>query len=69
MNFRDEYGDFNVREAVDAIVALLKKKGHVIDDKSFTWTVVGALFRKGVISKEEFEGLYYSLLGRKNGKC
>ncbi len=62
MNFREEYGDFHIQETVDAIVALLKRKGASIDDRSFTWTLVGALFRNGIIKREEFESTYYSLV-------
>ncbi|MCC6712710.1 MAG: hypothetical protein IT344_05040 [Candidatus Dadabacteria bacterium] len=61
MNFRDEYGEFSAQEAVDAILAILKKSGVEIDDKSFTWTLVGALFQKGVIPRQDFERIYYSL--------
>jgi hypothetical protein len=65
MNFRVEYGDFSVQEAVDAIVFLLQRKGSLIDEKSFTWTLVGALFQNGVISRQEFENIYYSLVRQK----
>ena len=61
MNFRDEYGEFSAQEAVDAILVILKKSGVDIDDKSFTWTLVGALFQKGVIPRQDFERIYYSL--------
>ncbi|MEZ4546863.1 MAG: hypothetical protein R3B51_03710 [Thermodesulfobacteriota bacterium] len=61
MNFRDEYGEFSAQEAVDAILVILKKSGVEIDDKSFTWTLVGALFQKGVIPRQDFERIYYSL--------
>lgn len=61
MNFRDEYGEFSAQEAVDAILVILKKSGVEIDDKSFTWTLVGALFQKGVIPRRDFERIYYSL--------
>ncbi|HML95055.1 MAG TPA: hypothetical protein PKC29_06465 [Thermodesulfobacteriota bacterium] len=61
MNFRDEYGEFSAQEAVDAILVILKKSGVEIDDRSFTWTLVGALFQKGVIPRQEFERIYYSL--------
>jgi hypothetical protein len=61
MNFRDEYGEFSAQEAVDAILVILKKNGVEIDDKSFTWTLVGALFQKGVIPRQDFERIYYSL--------
>lgn len=61
MNFRVEYGDYSAQEAVDAILVILKNDGIEIDEKSFTWTLVGALFEKGVISKHEFERIYLSL--------
>ncbi len=61
MNFRDEYGELSAQEAVDAILVILKKSGVEIDDKSFTWTLVGALFQKGVIPRQDFERIYYSL--------
>ena len=41
MNFRNEYGEYSAQEAVDAILVILKKHGIEIDDKSFTWTLVG----------------------------
>jgi len=61
MNFRDEYGEFSAQEAVDAILVILRRNGVEIDDRSFTWTLVGALFEKGVIPRKEFERIYYSL--------
>ena len=67
MNFRDEYGEFSAQEAVDAILVILKKSGVEIDDKSFTWTLVGALFQKGVIPRQDFERIYYSLKNHENG--
>ncbi|MCL4245565.1 MAG: hypothetical protein KJ002_10615 [Candidatus Dadabacteria bacterium] len=67
MNFRDEYGEFSAQEAVDAILVILKKNGVEIDDRSFTWTLVGALFQKGVIPRQDFERIYYSLKNHENG--
>ena len=61
MNFRDEYGDYSAQEAVDAILAILKQNGVEIDEKSFTWTLVGALFDKGVVPRQEFERIYFLL--------
>jgi hypothetical protein len=61
MNFRNEYGEFSAQEAVDAILVILRKHGIEIDDMSFTWTLVGALFEKGVIPRQEFERIYLSL--------
>ncbi len=67
MNFRDDYGDYSVQEAVDAIVAILKQSGVEIDEKSFTWTLVGVLFDKGIIPREEFERLYFLLKNQLSG--
>ena len=67
MNFRDEYGEYSAQEAVDAILVILRKSGVEIDDRSFTWTLVGALFQKGVIPRQEFERIYYSLKNHENG--
>jgi hypothetical protein len=61
MNFRDEYGDYSAQEAVDAILVILKQNGVEIDEKSFTWTLVGALFDKGVVPRQEFERIYFLL--------
>ena len=61
MNFRDEYGDYSAQEAVDAILVILKQNGVEIDENSFTWTLVGALFDKGILSRQEFEHIYYLL--------
>lgn len=68
MNFRDEYGEYSAQEAVDAILVILRKSGVEIDDRSFTWTLVGALFQKGVIPRQEFERIYYSLKNHENGR-
>ena len=68
MNFRDEYGEYSAQEAVDAILVILRKSGMEIDDKSFTWTLVGALFEKGVIPRKEFERIYYSLKNHENSR-
>jgi len=68
MKFREEYGDYSAQEAVDAIVVILKQNGVEIDEKSFTWTLVGALFDKGVISRQEFERIYFLLRNQTNGK-
>jgi hypothetical protein len=68
MNFRDEYGDCSAQEAVDAIIVILKKNGVEIDEKSFTWTLVGALFDKGIVSREEFERIYYLLKSQKKSR-
>jgi hypothetical protein len=65
MNFRDEYGDYSVQEAVDAIILILKRGGVEVDEKSFTWTLVGALFDNGIISRTEFEDIYYLLKSQK----
>ncbi len=65
MNFRDEYGDYSAQEAVDAILVTLKQNGVEIDEKSFTWTLVGALFDKGVLSRQEFERIYFLLKSQK----
>ena len=67
MNFRKEYGDYSAQEALDAILVILKQNGFQIDDKSFTWTLVGALFDKGIIPREEFERIYYSVKTQGNG--
>ena len=61
MKFRAEYGEYSAQEAVDAILVLLRQSGIEIDEKSFTWTLVGALFEKGVIGRKEFERIYFSL--------
>ncbi|MCH8030077.1 MAG: hypothetical protein IH874_09130 [Candidatus Dadabacteria bacterium] len=66
MGFREEYGDLSLQNAVDAIVVLLKRQGTDIDEKSFTWTVVGALFDSGVIKREDFEHAYHSLVQNKH---
>jgi hypothetical protein len=68
MNFRDEYGEYSAQEAVDAILVILRKSGVDIDDRSFTWTLVGALFQKGVIPRQEFERIYYSLKNHENSR-
>jgi Ser-tRNA(Ala) deacylase AlaX len=68
MKFREEYGDYSAQEAVDAMVVILKQNGVEIDEKSFTWTLVGALFDKGVISRQEFERIYFLLRNQTNGK-
>jgi hypothetical protein len=68
MNFRDEYGDYSVQEAVDTIVLILKQDGAEIDEKSFTWTLVGVLFDKNIIPRQEFERIYSLLKNRMNGK-
>ena len=68
MNFRDEYGDYSAQEAVDAILVILKRNGVEIDEKSFTWTLVGVLFDKGIISRQEFERIYFLLMNQTNGK-
>ncbi|MCI0454006.1 MAG: hypothetical protein L0Y68_03295 [Candidatus Dadabacteria bacterium] len=68
MNFRDEYGDYSAQEAVDAIIVILKKNGAEIDEKSFTWTLVGALFDKGIVSRQEFERIYYLLKSQMKGR-
>jgi len=65
MSFREDYGEFELQETVDAIFILLKNNGVYIDDKSFTWTIVGALFDNGIISKSDFEEMYSSLLNNK----
>ncbi|HEX3035888.1 MAG TPA: hypothetical protein VHT73_12305 [Thermodesulfobacteriota bacterium] len=65
MNFREEYGDYSAQEAVDAIILILKRNGVEIDEKSFTWTLVGALFDNGIISRTEFEGIYSLLKSQK----
>lgn len=67
MNFRKEYGEFSVQEAVDAIMLVLKSNGVQIDEKSFTWTLVGALFDKGIISRCEFENMYSLVKTQMNG--
>ena len=66
MNFRVEYGEYSAQQAVDAILVILKNSGVEIDDKSFTWTLVGALFEKGIIAKNEFERIYISLKNHEN---
>lgn len=68
MNFRDEYGDYAVQEAIDAIVVILRQNGVEIDEKSFTWTLVGVLFDKGIIPRQEFERIYFFLKSPMNGK-
>jgi Ser-tRNA(Ala) deacylase AlaX len=68
MNFRDEYGDYAVQEAIDAIVVILRQNGVEIDEKSFTWTLVGVLFDKGIIPRQEFERIYSFLKSQMNGK-
>ncbi len=65
MNFRDEYGDYSAQEAVDAILVILKQNGVEIDENSFTWTLVGALFDKRVLSRQEFERIYFMLKSQK----
>lgn len=66
MEFRRAYEDFSVQDVVDTIVVLLKKNGSHIDEKSFTWTLVGALFDNEIFSKEDFESTYYSLINHKS---
>ncbi len=66
MNFRNEYGEYSAQEAVDAILVILKKSGMEIDEKSFTWTLVSALFEKGIIPRSEFERIYFSLKNHDN---
>ncbi|MEQ9618077.1 MAG: hypothetical protein RIG61_02760 [Deltaproteobacteria bacterium] len=66
MKFRKEYGEYSAQEAVDAILVILRKKGIEIDEKSFTWTLVGALFKEGVIPRPEFERIYFSLKNHEN---
>ena len=66
MNFRVEYGEYSAQEAVDAILVILKNNGIEIDERSFTWTLVGALFEKGIIAKPEFERIYLSLKNHEN---
>ncbi|HLE24722.1 MAG TPA: hypothetical protein VI935_03620 [Thermodesulfobacteriota bacterium] len=61
MNFREDYGDYSAQEAVDAILVILKQNGVKIDENSFTWTLVGALFDKGILSRQEFERIYFLL--------
>ncbi|MGH7901535.1 MAG: hypothetical protein ACRENZ_07335 [Thermodesulfobacteriota bacterium] len=68
MNFREKYAEFSAREAVDAIQILLKNSGVEIDGESFTWTLVGVLFDRGIITSKEFENLYINLIRNKNGK-
>ena len=68
MNFREKYADFSAKEAVNAIIILLKKSGIEIDEESFTWTLVGVLFDKGIITSNEFENVYINLIRNKNGK-
>ena len=65
MNFRDEYGDYSAQEAVDAILVILKQNGVEIDENSFTWTLVGALFDKGILSRQKFEHIYFLLKSQK----
>ena len=65
MNFRDKYGDYSAQEAVDAILVILKQNGVEIDENSFTWTLVGALFDKGVLPRQEFERIYFLLKSQK----
>ena len=67
MNFRQEYGDFSAQEVIDAIQLLLRRDGVQIDEKSFTWTIVGALFDKGIISRYEFEHMYSLIKTEMNG--
>jgi len=67
MNFRQEYGEFSAQEAVDAILMILKRDGIQIDEKSLTWTLVGALFDKGIISRQEFEYIYHLIKTQRNG--
>ncbi len=61
MNFREEYGDYSAQEAVDALLVILKQNGVEIDENSFTWTLVGALFDKGIVARQEFERIYFLL--------
>ena len=65
MNFRDKYGDYSAQEAVDAILVILKQNGVEIDEMSFTWTLVGALFDKGILPRQEFERIYFLLKSQK----
>jgi hypothetical protein len=67
MNFRQEYGEFSAQEAIDAIQLILRRDGVQIDEKSFTWTVVGVLFDKGIISRHEFEHIYSLIRTEMNG--
>jgi len=66
MNFREEYGEFSAREAVDAITLILKRNGVQVDEESFTWTLVGALFDKGILSRKEFENVYSLIKAKTN---
>ncbi|MGE5443662.1 MAG: hypothetical protein ACM3SR_03560 [Ignavibacteriales bacterium] len=68
MDFRDEYGDYSAQEAMDTILLILKKKGFKIDEMSFTWTLVGVLFDRGIISRQEFERIYPLLKNQANGR-
>lgn len=65
MNFREQYEELTVQEVVDSIVVLLSKNGAHIDDSSFTWTLVGALFDHEILKPEEFESTYHSLVSIK----
>lgn len=68
MDFRDEYGDYSAQEAIDTVLLILKKKGFKIDEMSCTWTLVGVLFDKGIISRQEFEHIYFLLKNQTNGR-
>jgi hypothetical protein len=68
MDFRDEYGDYSAQEAIDTILLILEKKGFKIDEMSFTWTLVGILFDRGIISRQEFERIYFLLKNQTNGR-
>jgi hypothetical protein len=68
MDFRDEYGDYSAQETIDTILLILKKRGFKIDEMSFTWTLIGVLFDKGIISRQEFEGIYFVLKNQTNGR-
>ena len=68
MNFRQEYGDYSAQEAVDAILLILKRNGAEIDERSFTWTLVGVLFDNGIILRSEFESIYSLLKSQKTTK-
>jgi hypothetical protein len=68
MDFRDEYGDYSAQEAIATILLILKKRGLKIDEMSFTWTLIGVLFEREIISRQEFERTYFLLKRRANGR-
>ncbi len=63
-----DFRDYSAQEAIDTILLILKKRGFKIDEMSFTWTLIGVLFDRGIISRQEFERTYFLVKRRANGR-